>query len=122
MKLKKYAVPIEQNLGLNSPVSQHFGRARAFAIVSESKEFIKSIENVSEHFGGTGKPSELLKNQQIDVLLCGGLGPNAIKQFESFGIKVFIGAQENVSKTIDLFHSGKKTMATDENACKDHRH
>ena len=120
--MKTYALPIEINKGLDSPIAQHFGRAPAFVVVTENKKIIKIIDNVSEHFGGKGKPPELLKNQNIDVLLCGGLGPNAIRQFENLGIEVFVGAQETVTETIDLFHSGNLSMATDENACKEHRH
>ena len=118
--MKKYAIPIEKNNGLQSIIAQHFGRAPAFAIVTESKEVVSTIENVSDHFGGKGKPPELLKDKNIDILLCGGLGPNAIKQFENFGIEVYVGAKGTVEETIDLFKAGELSMATDENACKEH--
>ena len=120
--MKKYAIPIENDNGLNSPIAQHFGRAPAFAIVTENKEMVSTIENVSEHFGGKGKPPELLSQKDIDILLCGGLGPNAIKQFENFGIEVYIGARGTINETIDSFKAGKLSMATNENACKEHRH
>lgn len=120
--MKKYALPIENNLQMRSIIANHFGHAPAFAVVNDDKELIKIIYNTSVHFGGKIQSPELLKNQKIDVLLCKALGPNAIKLFEQFGIQVFIGAKKSVSKTIDLFHSGKLTMATNENACKAHRH
>ena len=120
--MKKYAIPVEKNLGLHSIIAQHFGRAPAYAIVTDDKELLSTVENVSDHFGGTEKPPELLKNKGIDILLCGSLGPKAIKQFENFGIEVFVGAKGTVEETIDLFKAGQLSMATDENACKEHRH
>ena len=54
--------------------------------------------------------------------MCGGLGPKAIKQFENFGIEVFVGAKGTVEETINLFKAGQLSMASDENACKEHRH
>lgn len=121
--MKKYAVPIENSvIGLDSPVAQHFGRAPAYVIVSEKKELITSIKNVSEHMGGVGKPPDTLIGQNIDVLLCVGLGPRAIRRFEEKGIEVFVGASGTARETIDLFHMNKLQMATDENACKNHRH
>lgn len=120
--MKRLAIPIEKNLGLQSVIAQHFGRAPAYAIVTESKELVSTIDNISDHFGGKGKPPELLKEKNIDILLCGGLGPNAIKLFENFGIEVFVGAKGTIEETIDLFKAGQLSMATDENACKEHRH
>ena len=121
--MKKYAIPVENSTnGLDSPVAQHFGRSPAYVIVSEAKEFITSIENHSEHMGGVGKPPDVLIEQNIDVLLCVGLGPRAIRRFEEKGIEVFIGASGTARETIDLFHMNKLQMATDENACKNHKH
>lgn len=118
----RLAIPIENNAGLQSIIAQHFGRAPTYAVVTENKELLITIENKSEHFGGTGKPPELLKDRNIDILLCGGLGPKAIKQFERYGIEVFVGAKGTIEETIDLYKAGQLAMATDENACKNHRH
>ena len=48
--------------------------------------------------------------------------PKAIKQFKNFGIKAFVGAKGTVTETIDLFKPCQLAMATDENACNEHRH
>lgn len=121
--MKKYAIPIDTtNQGLSSQVAQHFGRAAGYALVYDNKEVIETIRNESEHMGGVGKPPDVLINHKIDVLLCSGLGPRAIRRFEEVGIEVFVGASGTVENTIDLFHKGQLQMATDENACKEHRH
>ena len=120
--MKKYAIPIDNIQGLNSQVAQHFGRATGYVLVYDNKELIITIKNESEHMGGFGKPPDVLINNKIDFLLCSGLGPRAIKRFEDVGIEVYVGASGTVSNTIDLFHEGLLQMATDENACKEHRH
>lgn len=55
-------------------------------------------------------------------MLCSGLGPRAIMMFEEFGIEVYVGAQGTVKDTLDLWKNGKLQVATDELACKMHRH
>ena len=121
--MKKYAIPIDDNNnGLTSQVAQHFGRAAGYALVNDNKELIAMIKNESEHMGGVGKPPDVLINYKINVLLCSGLGPRAIRRFEDVGIEVYVGAYGTVENTIDLFHKGQLQMATDENACKEHRH
>ena len=119
--MKKIGIPIDNENGLESIVAQHFGRALAYAIVAEDKKSVEIIQNTSEHMGGQGKPPELLNNNKINVLLCSGLGRNAIYKFQNFGIEVFVGARGTVSETIDLYINGELQMATDENACKEAR-
>ena len=120
--MKRYAIPVKtSNNGLENIVALHFGRAPAFTIVSETKEFLKTLDNKSEHMGGVGKPPDALIEQKIDVLLCSELGPRAIKKFEDVGIEVYVGAQGTVENTINLFHANKLEMATNKNACKEHR-
>ncbi len=55
-------------------------------------------------------------------MLCGGLGPKAVTMFEQFGIDVFVGAQGTVRDAIEAWKQGSLMEATDENACREHRH
>lgn len=108
--------------GLAEEVSPHFGRAPTFTVYDTATKLVQVLENTSEHMGGSGKPPEELARNHVDVMLCSGLGPRAVRMFESYGIRVFAGATGTVHDAIDLFNEGILQEATEETACKMHRH
>ena len=118
----KIGVPTMGNRGLQEEISPHFGRAPTFTLYDTDTEGTDIVDNTSEHMGGTGKPPEMLMQHGVEVMLCSGLGPRAINLFESYGIRVFVGASGTVEDSIDLWKEGILQEATDENACKMHRH
>jgi predicted Fe-Mo cluster-binding NifX family protein len=115
-------VPTLGRRGLSEIVSPHFGRAPTFTIVDSESGSVEVMDNTSEHRGGRGKPPEALVQCNINVMLCSGLGPRAIHMFESYGIRVFVGASGTVQDSINSWKRGILQEATDENACKEHRH
>ncbi|MEM3486003.1 MAG: NifB/NifX family molybdenum-iron cluster-binding protein [Nitrososphaerales archaeon] len=118
----KVCVPTIGNRGLDEYVSEHFGRAPTFTIVDLATNQVKVVPNTSEHMGGTGHPPQILANAGVDVMLCSGLGPRAIHMFEQFGIEVYVGVYGTVREAIQAWQAGKLQVATDENACRMHRH
>lgn len=69
-----------------------------------------------------GKPPELLRSNDVEIMLCSALGPKAIQLFESYGIEIFVGASGTVRNTMEQWKNGNLREATDANACKEHRH
>jgi len=118
----KIGIPTMGNKGLKELVCEHFGRAPTYTIVDTETNDVRVVENVSEHMGGTGTPPEHLSKEGIEIMLASGLGPKAITMFEGFGIEVYVGASGTVEDTIGLWKDKKLQVATDENACRDHRH
>jgi len=118
----KIGVPTLGRRGLSEEVSPHFGRAPTFTVYDTGEGTINVVDNTSEHMGGRGKPPEMLVEHGVEIMLCSGLGPRAIRMFESYGIRVFVGASGTVQDSIELWKEGILQEATDETACKMHRH
>lgn len=118
----KIGVPTLGDKGLSEEVSPHFGRAPTYTLYDTETKDTHVVNNTGEHMGGRGKPPEMLQQHNVDVMLCSGLGPRAVHMFESYGIRVFVGASGTVQDSIDLWKEGILQEATDENACKMHRH
>ncbi len=116
------SIPTDGNNGLNDVVCSHFGQANYFTLYDSEKKDIKVIPNTSEHKGGTGLPPELLRDNGVNVMLCGGIGGRAIDLFNQFGIKVFVGAGGNVKDTIERFEKGELREATMDDGCQSHGH
>jgi len=118
----KVAVPTMGSNGLDEHVSEHFGRAPTFTVVDMATNEVKVIPNTSEHMGGSGYPPEIMASAGVEVMLCSGLGPRAIGMFEQCGIEVYVGASGTVRDAIQAWQAGRLYVATDENACRMHRH
>jgi len=118
----KVCIPTEGDGGIDDLVGQHFGRVPTYTVVDIDTGEVKVIANVSEHRGGTGLPPELISTTGTHIMLCGGLGPKAITMFEQFGIDVFVGAKGTVRDAVEAWKQGMLMEATDENACREHRH
>jgi predicted Fe-Mo cluster-binding NifX family protein len=61
-----------------------------------------------------------LKNQNIDCIIAGGMGPKAIMMLESFGIKVFVGVTGKIEEVIEAFIKG--TLTTEKSLCEHGEH
>jgi len=118
----KVAVPTMGNGGMDESVGEHFGRVPTFTVVDLNINEVKVLPNTSEHMGGSGYPPELMAREGVHVMLCSGLGPRAINMFEQYGIEVYVGASGTVRDAIQAWQAGRLQEATDENACKEHRH
>jgi predicted Fe-Mo cluster-binding NifX family protein len=118
----KVCIPTMENGGLNYMVAQHFGRAPTYTVVDVKTNVVKIIPNSGEHMGGTGHPPEFIADAGTQIMLCFGLGPKAVNMFEEYGIDVFIGASGTGQDAINAWQNGQLIEATDENACKEHRH
>jgi len=118
----RICIPTEGRGGLDDYVCEHFGRAASFTIYDTKTGKVEVIPNTSEHFGGFGKPPEIIAKTGADVVICGNMGPRAILMLQQLGIKVYSGASGRVRDVIRLFREGKIAEASLETACKEHRH
>ncbi|MCD6590904.1 MAG: NifB/NifX family molybdenum-iron cluster-binding protein [Candidatus Aenigmarchaeota archaeon] len=117
----KIAIPTDGKNGLDERVAYHFGRCATYTILDEEGNVVEIIDNTSEHFGGRGMPAELLKERNVDVLLCRGIGPRAIELANNLGMDVYVGEAESVKDMFKLWKSGKLKKATLDDTCGDHK-
>ncbi len=93
---------------LDAAVDPRFGRAQYFVIVdSETMEFEASANPAASASGGAGiQAAQSMVNKGIEVLLTGGIGPNAFPILSGAGIKVITGASGTVASAIEQYKSG----------------
>ena len=114
----KIAIPTEEDKGLQTTVSRHFGRCKTYTIIDKDGKFIGVIKNISSHFGGKKSPPELMKDFDINVLLCRGIGSKALKLCKELNIDVFIGDGKSVLKLFNKWKKGCLIRADIKNICK----
>ena len=117
----KIAIPTEEDKESNKIVAEHFGRCDSYTIVDEKGDIIEIIQNTSEHMGGKGLPPEILKKHDVEILLCRGLGPRAIKLCNNYGIDVYVAEAETVKDIFELWQSNSLKKAGLDDVCEEHK-
>ena len=101
----KIAIPVIENKGKDSMISEHFGHAPFFAFISfENDEDYKVevVENPMVDHGPGDLPEYLYKNN-VNLLIVRGIGARALQFFSNFGIQVVRGAEGTISEIVEAF-------------------
>lgn len=95
--------------GPESEIDPRFGRCAYFVILDSESGAVESIENTSAGAsGGAGiQAAQTVAKIGIDVLLTGGVGPNAFSVLSEAGIDVKIGSSGSVSNAVAQYKEGK---------------
>lgn len=75
----------------NGEIFQHFGQTKFFKIYEISGKKIVSSSIISSGTYSHGTLAELLKQNDVNTLICGGIGEGAMNILKSNGITVFPG-------------------------------
>ena len=105
----RIAISSESNLGLESPISGHFGRCPYFTLVDVEGREVLAVESVENPFFRHHEPGQVpsfIQNQRADVMLTGGMGRRAITFFEQFNIQPVTGAQGSVAHALEQYLGG----------------
>ena len=105
-------VAAESNSGLEAEISRHFGRCPYYVILEAEEEKVKQPVKVIANpyataHGQPGQVPSFLKEQGIEVIIAGGMGPRAVGFFNQYGIKVVTGASGKVKEAVDSFLKGE---------------
>jgi predicted Fe-Mo cluster-binding NifX family protein len=122
--IERVVVPVLNEAGEASQLAQHFGRAPLFAIIhfSETRE-ISNIEfapNRSEHFGGIGRPPDILLSFGPNTVITFGMGPRALRRFQAEGVAVMQATSENLGEVLRAYKNDQLMELTE--GCRDARH
>jgi len=107
----RVAFASDENKGLESIVSDKFGRAKYFVIVEVEdgdSKLVGVVENPgTEAKSGAGmKAVQKLVEEGVEAVVAGGFGPNALAGLEELGIKHYEAAGLKVSEALEkLFMS-----------------
>lgn len=110
-------------------IFQHFGKTENFIIYEVENDQIVSGEVISSNGKGHGALAEVLAENEVDVLVCGGIGGGALNALGEAGIEVCAGASGDTDKAVlaylkgELVHAGATCSHHDHgegHSCGDH--
>ncbi|MFX1565412.1 MAG: NifB/NifX family molybdenum-iron cluster-binding protein [Promethearchaeota archaeon] len=122
--VERVVVPVLDEAGEASQLSPHFGRAPFFAIIhfSEARDInkIEFAPNRSEHFGGQGRPPDILLSFRPNTVITFGMGPRALRRFQAEGVAVMQANSQNLGEVLRAYKNEQLMELTE--GCRDARH
>jgi len=116
----RIAISAENQNGMDSIVSHHFGRCPAYILLDVEGDQVKSIHGVDNPYFEHHTPGmvpDFINSQGANVMISGGMGWKAIEFFQQYGIQVATGASGTVGETLQRYLSGELNGAE---PCNDH--
>ena len=101
---------------LDAQVDPRFGRAAFFMVGDTDTMDFVAIENENAAGGAAGIGSaKRVIDESVEVVLTGNCGPNAQRTLDAAGVKLYIDVRGTVAEVVELFKSGKLTIANGPN-------
>lgn len=91
----------------NGEIFQHFGRTETFKVYEVEDGKVVSSQIIGSNGTGHGALADLLAQQDIQVLICGGIGGGAQSALESVGIELCAGASGDADAAVEAYLRGE---------------
>ncbi|WP_432703510.1 NifB/NifX family molybdenum-iron cluster-binding protein [Methanothermobacter thermautotrophicus] len=108
----KICIPVTEERGMDSEVSEHFGKTPLFAFYDDEINELEIMKIDGRHSGGGLTPAEIAVNSDADILICANIGSKAINLLRTHGVDVLMGARGTVAETLNMLKRGELTGAT----------
>lgn len=105
----------------NGNVFQHFGHTAQFKLYEIQNGAVVSSQIVPTNGAGHGALAGFLKEQNVDALICGGIGGGAKTALSENGIKLYGGVSGNADEAAAAL-AGGTLIYNSEATCSHHAH
>ena len=105
----------------NGQVFQHFGHSEQFKLYDFEDGKLTESRIINTNGSGHGLLADLLQEQKVDALICGGIGMGAQMALADAGVKLYAGVQGSADEAAYALAAG--TLDYDPDArCDHHEH
>ena len=91
----------------NGQIFQHFGHTETFKVYTIENNAIQESHVISSNGAGHGALATLLQEENINTLICGGIGGGAQNELAQAGITLYGGVQGDADAAVQDFLAGK---------------
>ena len=91
----------------NGNIFQHFGKTENFKVYEVENNQVISSEVISSNGSGHGALAGLLDGQNVDVLICGGIGGGAKTALAQAGIRLLGGVSGDADQAVADYLEGR---------------
>lgn len=91
----------------NGEIFQHFGHTETFKIYEVAGKEILSTEVLNTNGSGHGALAQFLQDNEVEVLICGGIGGGAQMALDEANIKLYGGVTGNADEAVKALLNDK---------------
>jgi predicted Fe-Mo cluster-binding NifX family protein len=105
----RIAVSVDDQHGLESVVSHHFGRCPFYVLADLGEREVKSMQTVTNPFFSQHQPGRLprfIRSHGAEVIITGGMGRRDIELFQKYGIEPVAGSVGTVAQVLEKYLDG----------------
>ena len=111
----RIAIAVDSDEGLTSPVSGHFGRCPYYLLVDIAADgTVANAAAVANPYYAQHEPGQVpafIHEQNVQVMISGGMGRRAIAFFQEYGITTATGATGTAQEAVQAYQQGQLTAA-----------
>jgi predicted Fe-Mo cluster-binding NifX family protein len=115
----RICIPTENEDGLRSRVSDHFGKA-PYHLVFENGALCARSARAERDAEGCA-PIDWMLSQSVAAVVCHSMGDGARKRLAAAGIRAFVSTETRVEKALKALEAGSARLFHDDDLC-DHHH
>ncbi len=117
----RIAFPVQDDVGIDSVVYNHFGSAPVFVIAELETSAVVSVSNGDRlHAHGACNPTRALDGHSVDAVVVGGIGTGALSGLNRLGIKVHRSLAPTIRENLALLGSGGLPVIEPHGTCAGH--
>ena len=105
----RIAVSADEDNGLDSAVSHHFGRCPYYVLADLEEREVKNVRTVANPFFNQHQPGQVpqfIHSHGADVIITGGMGRRAIGFFQQYNIEPVTNAFGTVTQVLEKYLDG----------------
>jgi predicted Fe-Mo cluster-binding NifX family protein len=93
---------------LDSQIDPRFGRCAYFIIVNTDDMSFEAFDNEAIALGGGAgiQSSQFVVSKEVEAVITGNIGPNAVHTLSAAGVKIFRGQTGSIREVIEGFNKG----------------
>ncbi|MGN0447102.1 MAG: NifB/NifX family molybdenum-iron cluster-binding protein [Acutalibacteraceae bacterium] len=92
---------------MNGEIFQHFGHTEKFKLYDITDGEVRAMKIISANGNGHGALAGFLKENEVDTLICGGIGGGAQTALKEAGIELYGGVSGSADAAVVALLSGK---------------
>jgi len=97
----------------NGKIWQHFGKTEYFKIYEIENDEVEDSYVISANGNSHGALAGFLGDNEINTVICGGVGAPMVEKLEALGMKVYPGIEGEADDAVENLLSGELEVNND---------